>query len=298
MERVNFPISYFKECVSSDQTICVGDDVFMANCVGLKRFKRLRELCQVDAFVAVYCKSGTFRCHVDFDEYDVSEGMMIMKLPSNSISFSDECGNEAEIIIMVASRHFFSNHKLDIIKMLNEVVGVFNNPCFSLLAEERALFEQHVGLLSETVSSEYTYSKESAFHLISSIFYLMGSFVCRQIMNRDVELQSVSTRNKLIFDRFFNLVKQYHSEQRNVAFYADKLCISPKYLSKVVKSVSGFSAPQWIDRFVVRQARQMLKNSDSCIKEISEELNFPCPSFFYKYFKKHTGMTPKQYRES
>ena len=298
MEKSSFPISYFKECVPTDQTICIGDDFFIANCVDLKKFKRLQEHCRIEDFLALYCKSNGFRCRIDFEEFVVSEGMMIMKIPDNSICISEENGKDAELIVMIASKQFFSIHKLDIINMLNEMVSVFNNPCFSLLPEECTLFEQHIWLLSETAHSEYTYAKESASHLVSSVFCLLGSFVCRQITNQDVEIQSVSMRNKLVFDRFLNLVKQYYTEQRNVIFYANELCISPKYLSKIVKSVSGFSASQWIDRFVVRQAQQLLKNSDLCIKEISEELNFPCSSFFYKYFKKQTGMTPKQYRES
>ena len=298
MEELNFPISDFKECVSSEQTICVGDDIFITNCLEGKGLKQLQETCKNDAFVAAYCKNGSFRIRIDTEEYVVSEGMMLMKLPGNSIRFSDENEEEAELTIIVASAQFFSVHKLDIIKMLNEVIGIFNNPCFRLQPEEHALFEQHIRLLSEVAHSGYAYAKESTYHIISSVFCLLGSSVCRQFLRQGIELQSVSTRNKLVFDRFLDLVKQYHTEQRNVKFYANKLCISPKYLSKILKSVSGLSAPQWIDRFVVRQAQQLLKNSDSCIKEISDELNFPCPSFFYKYFKQHTGMTPKQYRES
>lgn len=298
MEELSFPIPYFKECASADQIICVGDDFLLVNCLGAKMFKRLQQPCCVDAFWAVYCRHNSLRCQINFEEYVISEGMMVMNLPGNSICFSDEKGLDADLLVIVASMRFFSNQKMDIIKMMNEVVNVFNNPCVMLQPEERAMFGQHISLLSETSRSEYAYVKESVHHLVSSVFCLLGSFVCRQITNQNIEIQSVSMRNKLVFDRFLNLVKQYHTEQRNVIFYANKLCISPKYLSKIVKSVSGFSAPQLIDRFVVRQAQQLLKNSDLCIKEISEELNFPCPSFFYKYFKKHTGMTPKQYRES
>lgn len=298
MEELDSPVSYFKERVAADQTICASDDILLANCEGTKGFKRFRDSCRINAFIALYCKKNSFKCRINFEEFVVSEGTMIMSMPNNSICFSDENGKNADMILIVASTQFFSSHKLDIIKMLNEVVGVFNNPCLRLLPEESSMFEQHIKLLTETTHSEYAYAKESAYHIISSFFFLLGSFVCRQIIGQGIELQSVSIRNKLVFERFLNLVKQYHTEQRNVVFYANKLCISPKYLSKIVKSVSGFSAPQLIDRFVIRQAQQLLKNSDSCIKEISEELNFPCPSFFYKYFKKHTGMTPKQYREN
>ena len=141
MEKSSFPISYFKECVPTDQTICVGDDFFIANCVDLKKFKRLQEHCRIEDFLALYCKSNGFRCRIDFEEFVVSEGMMIMKIPDNSICISEENGKDADLIVMIASKQFFSIHKLDIINMLNEVVSVFNNPCFSLLPDERSLFE-------------------------------------------------------------------------------------------------------------------------------------------------------------
>ncbi|MBQ2151347.1 MAG: AraC family transcriptional regulator, partial [Bacteroidales bacterium] len=77
---------------------------------------------------------------------------------------------------------------------------------------------------------------------------------------------------------------------------ADKLCLTPKYLSKLVRSVSGRSGPEWIDSFVLVEAKNMLKYSEMSIKEIVYRLNFPSSSVFYKFFKSHTGQTPSEYR--
>ena len=100
-----------------------------------------------------------------------------------------------------------------------------------------------------------------------------------------------------VFERFLALVTEYHNEQRGVAFYADKLCLTPKYLSKLVKQASGRSAPDWIDSFVILEAKNMLKYSDKTIKEIVFALHFPNQSVFYKFFKAHTGLTPSEYRK-
>lgn len=81
-----------------------------------------------------------------------------------------------------------------------------------------------------------------------------------------------------------------------MTFYANKLCLTPKYLSKLVKQASGRSAPDWIDEFVILEAKNMLKYSNMPIKEIVFRLNFPNQSFFYRFFKTHTGMTPSEYR--
>ena len=78
--------------------------------------------------------------------------------------------------------------------------------------------------------------------------------------------------------------------------YADRLCISPKHMSMVVKKVSGRTASDWIDDYVILQAKQMLRSSSLTIQEVSRELNFSNQSFFGKYFKKHVGMSPSEYR--
>jgi len=113
---------------------------------------------------------------------------------------------------------------------------------------------------------------------------------------RKVTHQSV--RSKMIFEQFLHLVTEYHNSERGMSFYAEKLCLSPKYLSKLVKNVSGRSAPDWIDSFVILEAKNMLKYSDLAIKEIVYKLHFPNQSVFYKFFKNHTGMTPSEYRNS
>ena len=81
-----------------------------------------------------------------------------------------------------------------------------------------------------------------------------------------------------------------------MAFYADLLCVTPSYLSVVVKEKTGKTALQWINDIVMSDARQLLLYSDQSIKEIVATLGFPNQSFFGKYFKQHTGKSPKRFR--
>jgi AraC-like DNA-binding protein len=80
-------------------------------------------------------------------------------------------------------------------------------------------------------------------------------------------------------------------------FYADKMHLSPKYLSAVVKKVSGQTPSNWIDGLVIMEAKNLLKYSEMNIQEIAYQMNFPNQSFFGKYFKQRTGMTPSTYRD-
>jgi AraC-like DNA-binding protein len=82
------------------------------------------------------------------------------------------------------------------------------------------------------------------------------------------------------------------------AVYADQLYLTPKYFSKVIKDNSGASASEWIDNYVILEAKALLKSTNMTILQISDELNFPSQSFFGKYFKRVVGVSPKEYRES
>ena len=101
---------------------------------------------------------------------------------------------------------------------------------------------------------------------------------------------------EVLFDEFMSLLQQYNKRERNVSFYAKQLNITPKYLSSVVKEVSGKTAARWIDESVILEAKALLKYSGMSIQEIAYHLNFSTQSFFGKYFKQHTGTSPSRYK--
>ena len=288
-----------KDLIPSDDVINIGDDFFMAERTNEANYDLLRHPCRIDAFVVVFFKSGSFKCNINLKEYEISEGMIMVNLPQNIISVEPkESVDKPTLTVIGVSPQFLSNFSSEINKMLNEAMTLLDNPILSLEEEELAIVTENIQLIDRYIHSDYIYARESVSHLISSIFYLFGSFINKRIIRQKASERPFSTRHKLLFEQFLELVTQYHSKERGVGFYADKLCITPKYLSKIVKETSGLSAPQWIDQYVILEAKQMLKHSDLCIKEISDDLNFPNLSFFFKYFKKHTGMTPNQYRNS
>lgn len=98
------------------------------------------------------------------------------------------------------------------------------------------------------------------------------------------------------FERFIHLVNTHARQNRDLAFYADKLCITTRYLGTLVHQTSGVTAKEWIDRAVISVAKVMLRHTDKQVIQISDELNFSNPSFFCKYFKRLTGVTPNDYR--
>ena len=118
----------------------------------------------------------------------------------------------------------------------------------------------------------------------------------RQVTSSDHQAASVGSSGSSHFQRFLDLLHAEHYKHRTVEWYANELCISPKYLSVVCKKQSGKTANEWIREHVLEDIRYCLKETDLSIKQISDRLGFPNPSFFGKYVKTHFGMPPAQFR--
>jgi AraC-like DNA-binding protein len=103
--------------------------------------------------------------------------------------------------------------------------------------------------------------------------------------------------HKRLAEKFLSLVSNNYREQRQMGFYSEKLSLTPKYLSQIIKASTGKSANEWIDEYVMLEAKALLKSTTMTIQQISDEMNFPSQSFFGKYFKRCEGVSPKEYRE-
>lgn len=128
-------------------------------------------------------------------------------------------------------------------------------------------------------------------HMIVAITAHYNSLFAR----RRPDVPSCRTAND-IFDRFIRLVNEHCCEEHRLSFYADRICLTERYLGTVVRQTGGITAKEWIDRAVVTAAKVRLRHSDKPVALIAEELHFPNPSFFCKYFKRLTGCTPQEYR--
>ena len=111
-------------------------------------------------------------------------------------------------------------------------------------------------------------------------------------------LTSSRSREQTIFDRFIQLANQHCTEHHHIDYYAERLCLTERYLGTVVRQASGITAKEWIDRAIVTRIKVELRHTDKPVAQISDEMGFPNPSFFSKYFKRLTGMTPAAFKNS
>lgn len=114
----------------------------------------------------------------------------------------------------------------------------------------------------------------------------------------NVHIGNPSSRKESISERFLKLVSEQCSQHRDLEFYANELCITPKYLSSVISKSTGHRSLQWIEEYVIMHAKKLLKDTDLPINQISDLMNFIAPSDFCRYFRMRTGMTPKKFRDS
>ena len=124
---------------------------------------------------------------------------------------------------------------------------------------------------------------------------LIGDF-CNAVARAQQMNDRRKSRAEIIFADFIRLVEKNFRQERRVSWYSQQMNITPKYLSEVIKRVSGRTPNDWIDNYVTLEMRVLLKNSNLSIKEIAVQLNFPNQSFLGKYFKEHVGLSPSAYR--
>jgi len=151
----------------------------------------------------------------------------------------------------------------------------------------------YFSLLQKTIRKTENQNRISAVKHLTLAFFHGFSYQMHNIPN-----VSDKSKSDILVEKFLTLVKENFKRHRNVEFYADKLCLTPKYLSKVIKQNSNKTAADWIEDHLILEVKALLKSTDKTISQISDELNFPSQSFFGKYFKRRTGLPPKVYRKT
>lgn len=244
----------------------------------------------LQGFIFAICLSGTARAKINLKEYFVEKDTIIFIPPNFVVEFLEK-SDDYKIKFLFYSFDFVSDIKIPSVDMPKKIE---ERPCIKLNEEQITNLMFLVNAITRTYNNEkHMFREEIAKNILSSLRYEIASIY----LESEIEKQDNSSRQEEIFSRFAKLVMKHNRQERGVSFYADKLCITPKYLSEVVKDNTGKSPIEWINDSVIVLSKTLLKSTDLSVILISEELNFPNPSFFCRYFKKHTGMSPLKYRE-
>lgn len=186
---------------------------------------------------------------------------------------------------LLRGSHFFNS-------TINYLSTFIETPVIPLHPEVTELFRDYFLLLIKMKRISEKPNKELLGSMLLSILHGLGS------IHQNHVFSPAFSRGEEIVKRLVQHIIKHYTHERSVAFYADLLHISPQHLSTTVNKVTGKTVTEIIAKLVVTDAEAKLKSTDLTIQEIAYSLNFPDISFFGKYFKRYTGMSPKQYREN
>ena len=170
-------------------------------------------------------------------------------------------------------------------------------PCMELTHAESQSLRSFISMVEQELKgSETDFSSEIIGGLIAATIYKVGDILTHYLTEHPEVDSPIHNRAEEYFRQFTELLGEHYKHERSVGFYARQLCITPKYLTTLIKRISGKSVSEWIDNYVILEAKTLLKYSNMSVQEIAYYLNFPNQSFFGSYFKRNAGMSPSQYK--
>lgn len=281
-------VKVFPDYFSSGLLYHCNDDFFLV------RNPRFTSLCgrraQLSYTVYVILTRGSVKCEIDGQPIEVSAGSSIVALSKQYVMLNS-CSDDLESML-----YFFTREVADSL-LVGSSYAIFKEiqrqPVVTLDEFSMHVLTQTFGLLETTLSHpEADQMLDVCISIINTTFRLAAPQNLLEVPNKDME-----NRDESLTLQFVAAIEKHYRKQHEVQFYAKLLCVTPKYLSTCVKKASGSPANQWINRYIMRDAKNMLAFGNLPIKEISRQLGFDDQLLFGKYFRRQTGMSPTQFRQ-
>ncbi|MBD3591163.1 AraC family transcriptional regulator [Bacteroides sp. GM023] len=282
-------LSRLNQELLSEKNICSSRGVLTTFPVSMKSPLRLKGL------GLVVCRQGSFQFSLNQADFHAKAGDTLF-IPEDAAFRILQESEDLEVYILVYQ-----------IEPIRDIIGnsVASMYMYSQLTPELSCvwptgeeseFIKYMSLLDNVLQmEENTFSLYEKKLLLLALTYRICSIYNRKLISAGEE--AVGRKNE-IFIRLIQLIEKYYMQERGVEFYADKLCLSPKYLSAVSKSICGYTVQELVFKAIIRKSISLLKNTQKDIQEISNEFGFPNASYFGTFFKKQMGMSPQQYRKN
>lgn len=247
---------------------------------------------KLDGLMFATCQHGSCSFSVDLKRHWLQPNDILLLLPGQTIRFEEKTPDFRGRFAFMSSE-FLANATFRQRKNAFAFFIVRDNPLTHLSEHDMQMFVRYHDFIRERMhEAPRRFVVEIVHHLLGALFF---EFLSIDNYMKDYSQVNLSRKDE-ICRQFLDLLMKHSRENRSVSFYADKLFITPKYLSATLRAVVGKRAGQLIDDYVLLQAKVMLKTTDMTVQQISEELNFANQSFFARYFKHLTGISPTAYR--
>ena len=292
MEKKVTPISWQSDIINNAKSAAtIGNDIILIDDFTNISTPIFNYPFKLDMLFIVVCTKGVVNGMIDFKPYSLSAPFVTIILPNQILQY-EYISKDFVGYCLVVSERFAPEMLPSINKQMSMATAIKEKPYSQLHPESMPAIQRYFWAIKEIMMmTDNPYRLEMFKHLTMMFFYMAYPYFQKHIET------TAQTRQSLLTEQFTKLVRENYRCERETAFYADKLDLTPKYLSQVIKSATGKSVSGWIEDFVMLEAKALLKSTNMTIQQISNELNFPSQSFFGKYFKRQTGMSPRMYRE-
>lgn len=268
----------------------------VSGAIKISEFKYLAGNFRSDFFGILLITNGKAEFKINLQHYSLTKNDLIM-IPPSAIKQFVKATKGCTAIGVNFTGHFLN--QAGVAKHVSDLFDYFTtkyNPHWRLNSQDAVTIESSMLALELRcrLLPEHPYGKEILYHTFFNFIYEIGA-QARKYANASNE--QLSRKEDLIM-RFGGLVNNHFKSQRSVKYYASLLHVTPNYLTETVKEISGKNAGEIIDDFVMLEAKFLLSDPKVSIAHVAEALNFSNQSFFGKFFKRHTGVSPKTFRRS
>ena len=231
----------------------------------------------------------------DLQEFRLKKDSLFIFSPKHILQVQSNNRFKAHLIVIAPD--FLKRINIDTKRMMPLFLQFGSLPCMELTQAESQSLRSFISMVEQELKgSETDFSSEIIGGLIAATIYKVGDILTHYLTEHPEVDSPIHNRAEEYFRQFTELLGEHYKHERSVGFYARQLCITPKYLTTLIKRISGKSVSEWIDNYVILEAKTLLKYSNMSVQEIAYYLNFPNQSFFGSYFKRNAGMSPSQYK--
>lgn len=252
---------------------------------------------RLDALVMVLTLAGTTEISLDYVPYTVGPDSFLTIMPTHTLQLH-RISKDFKGKILIASKEFLEdcNPGNNRTHSVANYMEIRKNPCTELEPKETAKLESCIQIIREKMKERTHFlQKEVVQNSFIGFLLEVGNIFMGK---KDRLVKPTLSRKEELFEQFLQLLFEHCKEQHVVTFYAEKLFITPQYLSLILKELTGKSANKWIDDALIVEAKILLKAPQATVQQVADILHFSDQSTFGKFFKKHMGISPMEYRKS
>jgi len=288
-------IDFFEKYFPNAPIHKIGEDFFVADVYVSKNSQfTLPYPLKFDGIITMFCSKGNLVLTIDLVDYLAEPDTFFVSVPGDIIKLRKDDNYKGNLHLHVMA---ISNRLLDVMNLNRQYASLlFKYRMVKATGKYKNLILGYRAILQSLTEFDHPHLEESLCCILRSL-YTESMFAWKELSPAIMP----TTRNRdksTIYDTFIQAVNAHHNAHHDLSFYADMMNITAKHLSTTIKAFCGKTAAEILDSYILMEAKNLIKYTSKSVKQISEELGFASQLSFYRFFLRHEGVSPTDYRKS